>query len=234
MKDRNISCVRFTLLALMLALASTPAFAQATSTSSISGVVLDADGGAIPGATVTVKNNATSVTVEAVSNSTGQFSFPGLNAGMYTVTVSLTGFKTYVANELRVIAGQPAQVSAKLEVGALTETIEVKAKSELVQTQSTAVASTLTSEQLSELPLVSRNALYSIAMLPGVSASGNNLRNAIINGLPNNTVNITIDGIGTGNALQSGDGFFSMVTPRMDAVRPFVFWRLPRAKECST
>src|SRR5690606_15508669 len=66
-------------------------------------------------------------------------------------------------------------------------------------------------------PIVSRNALYSVAMLPGVSTTGGP-RNALINGLPNNTVNITIDGVGTGNALQSTDGFFSMVTPRMDAV----------------
>ena len=149
---------------------------------------------------------------------TGQFSFPGLNAGTYTLTVSLTGFKTFVANDVRLISSTPASINAKLEVGALTDVVEVKARSEMVQTQSTAVSSTLTTEQLTQLPLVSRNALYSLALLPGVSASSNNLRNASINGLPNNTVNITIDGIGTGNALQSGDGFFSMVTPRMDAV----------------
>jgi hypothetical protein len=210
--------VRFALLALLLACASTPAFAQGSSTSSLSGSVVDADGGAIPGATVIVKNNATGVTIEAVSNSAGQFSFPGLNAGTYTVTVSLAGFKTFVANEVRVVSSTPASVMAKLEIGALSETIEVRAASELVQTQSSTVASTLTTEQLTELPLVSRNALYSLAMLPGVSSGSSNLRNSVINGLPNNTVNITIDGVGTGNQLQSGDGFFSMVTPRMDAV----------------
>ncbi len=210
--------IRFALLALLLAFANTPAFAQGSSSSSLSGTVVDADGGAIPGATVIVKNNATGVSIEAVSNSSGQFSFPGLTAGTYTVTVSLAGFKTFVANEVRLISSRPSEITAKLEIGALTETIEVRAASELVQTQSSTVASTLSTEQLTELPLVSRNALYSLAMLPGVSASGNNLRNSIINGLPNNTVNITIDGVGTGNALQSGDGFFSMVTPRMDAV----------------
>src|SRR5688572_26002726 len=218
MRDRYVSCARFLVLAMLLVLGSTPAFAQATSGATLSGSVVDADGGVIPGATVVVKNNATGVAAETVTNSTGQFSFPGLNAGTYTVTVSLTGFKTFVANEVRLISSTPATINAKLEVGALTDVVEVKARSEMVQTQSTAVASTLTTEQLSQLPLVSRNALYSLALLPGVSASSNNLRNASINGLPNNTVNITIDGIGTGNALQSTDGFFSMVTPRMDAV----------------
>ncbi len=218
MKDRYVSCVRFVMLALLLVATSTPAFAQATSASALSGVVVDTDGGAIPGATVVVKNNATGVVIEAVSNSTGQFSVPGLNAGTYTVTVSLAGFKTYVASDVRLISSTPAAITAKLEIGALTETVEVKGGTELVQTQSPTVSSTLLSEQLSQLPLASRNALYSLAMLPGVAAAGSNLRNAIINGLPNNTINITIDGVGTGNALQSGDGFFSMVTPRMDAV----------------
>lgn len=218
MKDRLVRCARFVMLALLLALCSTPAFAQATSASSLSGVVLDADGGAIPGATVTVKNNATGVVVEAISNSTGRFAFPGLNAGTYTVTVALTGFKTFVANDVRLISSRPGEITAKLEVGALTETVEVKARSEMVQTQTPTVSATLSTEQLRELPLASRNALYSLAMLPGVSASSSNLRNSIINGLPNNTLNITIDGVGTGNALQSTDGFFSMVTPRLDAV----------------
>ncbi len=202
---------------LLLTGVSTSAFAQSSSTSSLSGVVVDTDGGAIPGATVVVKNNGTGVTVEAVSNASGQFSFPGLDAGTYTVTVSLTGFKTFVASDVRLLTARPGSVTAKLEIGALSETIEVKASTELVQTQSPSVTTTLSAEQLTELPLVSRNALYSVAMLPGVSTTGGP-RGALINGLPNNTVNITIDGVGAGNMLQSTDGFFSMVTPRMDAV----------------
>ena len=205
------------LVCLLAALASTNAFAQGSTTTALSGVVIDAAGGAIPGATVVVKNNATSVSQETVSNGTGQFSFPVLDAGTYTVTVSLSGFKTFVANEVRLLAARPGEVTAKLEIGALTETVEVKAGTELVQTQTTAVAATLSVEQLSELPLVSRNSLYAVALLPGVATTGGP-RGAVINGLPNNTVNITIDGINTGNMLQSTDGFFSMVTPRMDAV----------------
>ena len=103
------------------------------------------------------------------------------------------------------------------EIGQLTETVEVTARTELIQSTQTAVRSTLSVEQLTSLPLNSRNALYAVALLPGVATTGGP-RGAVINGLPNNTVNITIDGVGTGNMLQSTDGFFSMVTPRMDAV----------------
>ena len=209
--------VRLFVIPLMLALASTPAFGQATASSSLSGLAVDSDGGVIPGATVVVKNNATNVTQTVVTNSAGKFAIPSLDPGTYTVTVSLTGFKTYVADNVRLLAGRPGDITAKLEVGNLTETVSVKAGSELIQTQSATVTSTLSVEQLKDIPLVSRNALYAVNLLPGVATTGGP-RAALINGLPNNTVNITIDGVGTGNMLQSTDGFFSMVTPRMDAV----------------
>jgi hypothetical protein len=202
-------------VALLLS-ATTSAFAQGSS-SSLSGSVVDAGGGVIPGATVVVKNNATAVSQTVVTNSTGAFALPALAVGTYTVTVSLTGFKTAVINDVRLVSATPAQVTAKLEVGTLSETVEVTAGADLVQTQSATVTSTIKMEQLSELPLVSRNTLYAVAFLPGVETGGGP-RAATINGLPQNTINITIDGISTGNPLQSTDGFFSMVTPRLDAV----------------
>src|SRR5690606_25052048 len=135
---------------------STFAYGQ---TATLTGVVTDSAGGVVPGASVSVTNNATNVTLESVSNTAGQFSFPALPIGTYTVSVSLTGFKTFVANQVRLLGGQVGNVTAVLEVGELTEKVEVKAGSELVQTQSATVSSTLSVEQLSELPLNSRNAL---------------------------------------------------------------------------
>ena len=192
----------------------TPVSAQ---TSALSGVAVDKDGGVVPGATVIVKNNATASSDEAVTNASGGFSFPGLAVGTYTVTVSLTGFKTAVYNDVRLLAGSPFNLKAVLELGNLTETVEVAARAELVQTQSTSVTSTISVEQISNLPLVSRNALNFVTFLPGVQTIGGP-RGSTISGLPQNTINITIDGISNSNNFQSGDGFFSMVTPRLDAV----------------
>jgi len=200
----------------LVAFASTFAHAQS---SSLAGVVSDGSGGVVPGATVAAANDATKEKLESVTNSAGQFSFPALPIGTYTVTVSLAGFKTFVANNVRVLTSQPANVSAVLEVGDLTETVVVKSQSELVQTQTATVNTTLKVEQLRDIPLSSRNVLYAVTLLPGVQyGSGQGPRASGINGLPNNTVNITIDGVTTGNMLQNTDGFFSMVTPRMDAV----------------
>ena len=212
------SARRLLLAVVLVLVSSTSGFAQGAS-QSLSGVVVDAAGGVIPGASVVVMNNATGEKFDLTSNEAGAFAVPGIAVGTYTVTVTLQSFKTAVINDVRIVTGTAANVRATLELGALTETVQVSSRSELVQSQSPTVASTLVAEQLNEVPLASRNALYALNMLPGVQyGSGAGPRAAGINGLPNNTVNITIDGVQTGNMLQSTDGFFSMVTPRLDAV----------------
>lgn len=202
----------------MLLLASATALAQTGgSTAILTGSVVDTDGGVIPGATVEVKNNATGVVESIVTNASGVFSVPGLNPGTYTVTVALSGFKTSVISDVRLIGGTTAAVKATLEIGALTEVLEVRGGATLVQTQSATVTSTLTTEQIMSLPLVSRNGLNAVSLLPGVTQTGT-VRGSTINGLPQNTINIAIDGISVSNNLQSGDGFYAQVFPRMDAV----------------
>ena len=120
----------FPIALLSLAL-STPAFAQGGATSSISGVVVDTDGGFVPGATVTVKSDSTGAEFHAVTSSVGAFTVPTLNIGTYTVTVSLTGFKTAVLKDVTVTAGVPATVRAKLEVGGISETVVVEGATEV-------------------------------------------------------------------------------------------------------
>lgn len=193
------------------------AVASGQSGQSLSGVVIDADGGVIPGAAVLVRNSATGEAFEMATTAAGTFVVPAVAVGSYTVTVTLPGFKTAVINDVRVLTATPASVTATLEVGALSETVEVQAGSELIQTQSSTVSSTIGVEQISDLPVASRNALYFAAMLPGVETAAGP-RGSTFSGLPNNTINVTIDGVTTGNQLQTTDGFFSMVTPRLDAV----------------
>jgi hypothetical protein len=212
------SARRLFLAVVFLLVASAPGFPQGAS-QSLSGVVVDSAGGVIPGAAVRVRNDATGETFDLTSNGAGVFAVPAIAVGTYTITVTLQSFKTAVINDVRIVTGTPANIKATLELGALSETVQVSSRAELVHSQSPTVASTLVAQQLNEVPLSSRNALYALNMLPGVQyGSGAGPRAAGINGLPNNTVNITIDGVQTGNMLQSTDGFFSMVTPRLDAV----------------
>jgi len=208
------------LCSMLLLLAScTFAYAQGGASSSLSGVVVDSGGGVIPGATVTVKNNTLGTAIEAVTNETGIFSVPALDAGVYTVTVTLQGFKTAVVSNVRVATGSPANVRVTLEIGTLAETVVVQGTSELVQTQSAAVSSTMTVDQIQNLPLPTRNAVNFAALLPGVNTTGTN-RYSNFNGLPDSAVAIVLDGVNNNeNYNKSSTGaLFAMVTPRQDAV----------------
>ncbi len=204
-------------LSVMLGLSAT-AFAQGGSTSSISGVVVDSTGGVVPGATITVKNDATNATFEAVSNSNGSFTVPSLGVGSYTVSVQLQGFKTFVAKDVRVSAGGPTSIRATLEVGGLEQTVTVEAAAAMVQTTGSSVSKTIDLKQISNLPLASRNAIDFLQFLPGV-ITASTVRNSTVNGLPQSSINITVDGLSVqDNFLKTTDGFFARMSPRLDAV----------------
>ncbi len=214
----NRFVVRFVLALLMVCGSIVHASAQGGATSSISGIVVDSTGGVIPGATVTVKNEATNIASEVVTSTNGAFTVPALTVGSYSITVRLSGFKTFVATGVRVSAGAPASVKATLEVGGLEQTITVEASAAMVQTTSSSVSSTVDLKQISNLPLATRNALDFITFLPGIQTASTN-RNSIVNGLPQSSINITVDGLSVqDNYLKSSDGFFARMSPRLDAV----------------
>ena len=214
MKARVFTCA---VIAALFAMAGT-SYGQGATTSTLSGVVLDSAGAVVPGADVTVKHKGTGFTQAAVSNAEGAFSFPALNIGTYELTVKLQGFKTVVIPDVVLTAGVTASVKAVLEVGGLEEEVIVSARSEIVQTQSTTIASTITTNQIIKLPMTSRSAMDFVNFLPGVSTPGGN-RDATINGLPRGTINITLDGVNIqDNTLRTTDGFFAIVSPRLDAI----------------
>lgn len=208
-------------LALVGPLASLAHAQGGSAKSTISGTVVDTAGGLIPGATVVVRNAATSVETATVTNAAGAFDVPALDAGTYTITVSLSGFKTSVLTDVELLAATPRSVKVALDVGALAEAVEVRGGAQLVQTQSTAVSSTIRTDQMTTLPLVARNALNFVVFLPGVdtSASNHSQRSSTIMGLPQSALAITVDGTSVQDKYtRSGDGFFANLQPRLDMV----------------
>jgi len=206
------------LLAMVLALVGTPAFGQGTVTATLSGTVQDSSGGVIPGADVTVKNNATQAVTNAVSDGRGTFTIPALQPGTYTVTIALMGFKTWSSPDVVLNAGVPAALRATLEVGKLEETVVVEGAAQLVQTQTSAVATTLNVKAIANLP-ISRAAFDVVTFTPGVNTSDGSLRDATVNGLPQSVTNITLDGMNIqDNYAKTWDGMFTRVSPRIDAV----------------
>jgi len=195
------------------------AFSQVSTTSRLDGTVTDSQGAAVPGAQISVVLGSTDQGFKATTDEKGYWIIASLQSGLYKVTVSHQGFKTATANNVKIDAGVNATVNLTLEVGALTETIEVAAGAEIVQSDSATVSSTLQGTQIHDLPFTSHNVTELIATQPGTQA-GNGVRYSTINGLPQNTINITIDGINVqDNATRSNpDAIFNAVQPRTEAI----------------
>jgi len=140
----------------LAALGTAPAHAQVNSVD-LSGQVLDPQGAAVPGATVTVKNIATSATRTAQSDSAGTYRFVGLPPGKYELSVEAKGFARLVARELILTVGEAAAFDAHLKIQAGAEVVTVTESTELIETQRTAVADTVDLRRITNLPINGRN-----------------------------------------------------------------------------
>src|SRR5262249_46615746 len=170
------------------------------------------------GASLDVKHDATGVQFDTTTDDKGIFLLPAIPPGTYTLTTTLMGFKKQVHPNLKLEVGVQGTLKIVLEVGGLEEVVTVTGGTEIVQTQSTTIAQTINSNQIENLPLVSRDAINALTMLPGVDTASSN-RNSTVSGLPRNAVSITIDGVNTqDNNNKSTEGFFSLISPRLDAV----------------
>ena len=188
------------------------------------GTVTDQQSAAAVGADVTVVNLNTQATFKAKTDERGHWEVPSMPQASYRVSVSLKGFRTTVIENVVMDAGIPVTVNAKLEVGSVAETVEVTGAQELVQTTSATVASSLEKNQMTQLPMLSRNGLDMLMSLPGIQTGGVN-RNSTINGLPSGAINITVDGLNTqDNTLKSSStsSYFTYIPILQDSVEEVV------------
>jgi hypothetical protein len=210
-------------LAWLVAAVAGTAAAQGT-TSRVVGTVTDVTGGRIPGATVTLTNDATGVEFATVTNETGNYVFEAVQVGRYTVGVELQGFKKFVSSGNTVAIGDPTTVNATLETGAVTESVEVRASSQLLQTATSGnLGSTFDQRTIESLPILGgrgRNPLDLVLTQPGV-VSGANTGGAIhVHGARDRSWNFTLDGIDT-NESSAGGSNFSPLRTNPDALAEF-------------
>ena len=155
------------LVGLAVALLAAPATAQQGS-AEIRGRVLDPQGGAVPGAAVLIRNQATGMYRQVVSTSDGNYFLSGVTPGTYELAAELTGFKKYTRRDVRLEIGKTTTLDVKLEVGGLEEQMTVTAESPIVDVTSKEVGGNITARELTDLPSVNRNYIGFIGLLPGV------------------------------------------------------------------
>jgi len=172
-------------------------------TSTLLGTVVDSSGAVVPNAAVTATETRTGVTKKAATSAEGNYTIPYLIPGVYRVEVEITGFKKFSRDNVELKIAAAIRVDARLEPGSVSETVEVKAESPLLQTDRSEVARSFASETVRELPIANRNFQSLVGLVAGVTPptqgtsledpQGTNYYQA--NGQWNSANNTQVDGI---------------------------------------
>src|SRR4051812_11701138 len=185
----------------------------AAQTSSLQGVVSDGQAGAIPEAVVTIVNQGTSSARKTISNEAGSYSFLQVAPGAYKLTVEKAGFRAY-NSVVRLQIDTPATLNVQLEIGAVTESVNVTAEATVINTQNASVGNPFTEGQIKALPLETRNIVGLLSLQPGVAPTGQ-----VIGAKPDQN-NVTLDGIDV-NDNQGASGFGAVLPVPLDSVQEF-------------
>jgi hypothetical protein len=199
----------FTLLPVTLLFAG--ALYGQSSAGTISGRVVDTSGGAIAGAQVRVTNEVDQQARAFDTTGMGDFSFPQLPPGDYKLSVKMPGFKQYEKTGIHLSASDSLDVGAlRLDVGAVSETIEVQAQGAVVETATGDRAALIDSNEISNLMAVGRDVMAMLQVLPGVvnDNTGSDVLGQFstptMDGMRNNYNSLTIDGI-SGNTARGSN-----------------------------
>lgn len=192
-------------------------------TGQIGGAVVDGSKGAVPGATVTVRNTATGATRDATTDAGGLFVFPNVFAGTYDLRVTLNGFRTHEQKGIVVTATERVAVPPiTLEVGGVEEVVTVEASALHAQAQSGERSGTIRADEIKDTQLRGRDFLGLLQGMPGVVDT--NVRNAPgwnaflgtqINGLSDQFMGLSYDGV---SSKDTGFGAANYVTPSLDSI----------------
>jgi hypothetical protein len=138
----------------------------------ITGFVRDPSGGVVPGAKVVLRSEATGEEHAVTTDASGHYTVPSLIPGLYTMTAEAPGFKQFVSKQNKLEANSTIELDGSLEVGQTTETVEVSATAQVLQTESGAVQAEVSGQQIQDQELNGRSPIYTAQFLPGIRSSG--------------------------------------------------------------
>src|SRR5262245_14210015 len=141
--------------------------AQST-TQSIQGLVTDSTGGVIPGATVVLTNTGTGIPRTVQTNETGNYNFPSVQVGNYELKIEMQGFKGETVKGIRVETAAQVRQDVRLEIGQVSETVEISAAAVTLNTENATVGGVIENKRIIDLPLNGRNMVQLAVLVPGV------------------------------------------------------------------
>ena len=204
--------------ALSLVLFTATALAQ-TNTGRLVGTISDPSG-LVPGATLVVRDNQTGKERTFTAGDDGTFSVSQLEPGVYTIKITAPGHKTFTANEVKIDVGRDYTLNATLEVGEISESVEVVAGADVLNASNGELSNTVSPRQIQELPLNGRDPTALIGLQAGTAQNGST--NTSINGQRTSFTNITRDGINIqDNYIRQNASDFSVERPSTDDVAEF-------------
>src|SRR6266536_2792002 len=177
-----------------------------TNKGGISGTVIDANGGAVPGATVTITNLGTNQVQTVTTSDTGSFTVNSLDPVNYSITVEVTGFKKAVVENVKVDTATTASVNVLLEAGAVSELVSITAESALINTESGTATHTITARQIQDVPLNNRSVLDLAVTAPNVTGDAGSEDPGVTGDQPVPGFNLNVNGGRSGSTAILADG----------------------------
>ncbi|MBI4475182.1 MAG: carboxypeptidase regulatory-like domain-containing protein, partial [Acidobacteria bacterium] len=208
----------FLLTVLGTLLIAVPAAAQ-ISVTALRGFVRDPSGAVIPGVELQLRDLATGIEKTTLSVEDGGYLFTGLVEGRYRLTVVFPGFQTAVYDSIVINTGRTTDLTVELKLGETTQSVEVTISAVQLETTSTTASTTIKNTSIDTLPNSGRSSLDFALLVPGAMSANSN-RNSTFNGLPNASMNITLDGMNNNSQRfkSGGTSFFAFAPMRIDAI----------------
>ena len=220
-------------LSLICLLSSLPGMAQTAGTGALTGTVTDQQNAIVSGVEITVTSETTGEKRTVVSRDNGDYAAPQLLPGSYRIEFARSGFKTAVKSGLRINVTETTRLDVQLEVGQVTETINVTSEAELLQRDSPALGRVVNEVLVNNLPLVTRNYTQIVTLSPGIAAgvtrsdslgrgsggeSGGGFRT---NGAFGRDNNFQMNGVQINDLQASGSFSGGVAIPNPDAIQEF-------------
>lgn len=196
-----------------------PAPGQITVTA-LRGIVRDPSGAVMPNVVLELVDRATGVARTSASGEDGSFLFSNLIEGVYRLTAKAPGFQTAVYDSIVVNAGRTTDLAVDMKIGTPQDVVTVSADAVRLETTTNTVSTTIKNTSIHDLPHSGRDTLNFALLMPGAMSSGTTDRYSTFNGLPNASMNITIDGVNNNSQRfkSGGTSFFAFAPARIDAM----------------